>query len=92
MSEYAVPIEDAVALLDVIPDYDCGNGPEPCVHTFVDAPFGQLGAHWSLTDLRAQMERLGVERAGDMARKAGHGLVVRRPGLGPLFIATREVA
>ena len=92
MSEYAVPVDEAIDLLDIIPDYDPGDGPKPCVHTFAESGFGLLGAHWSLDDLRTLFETYGVERAGDAATAMGHGLVVLRPSRGPLFIATKGEA
>ena len=88
MSEYAVAVDDAVARLKVIPDYDDGNGPRPCVHTFVESAFGLLGAHWGVEDARLAFETLGVEEAGEDAKSMGHGLVVIRPGKGPVFFET----
>lgn len=76
MSEYAVPVDEAMSCLAVEPEYDCGNGPEPCVHTFMDAPFGLICAHWSVSDARTFFERWGVERSGDAAQAMQHGLVV----------------
>lgn len=89
---HAVPIEEALRRLDVIPDYDAGSGPEPCVHTFAQAAFGLLGAHWSVEDIEALMRERGVEESGPAARATNHGLVVLREGLGPLFIATKAEA
>ncbi len=89
MSEYAVTVEDAMARLAVIPDYDHGEGPVPSVHTFLQAGNILVGAHWTVEHLREQMEAHGVEGSGPDATAAGHGLVVVRPDpLGPLFIAT----
>lgn len=91
MSEYAVPLDDAMARLDVLPDYDAGSGPEPCVHTFAESGFGLLGAHWPVDSLRDLMAEHGVETAGEAATAMGHGLVVLRPSPhGPLFIATKD--
>ncbi len=86
MSEYAIPVDEAMKRLKIIPDYDAGDGPEPCVHTFRDTGVALLGAHWSVVDLRALMEKYGVEEAGDGARSMGHSLVVKDPD--PLFIET----
>lgn len=91
MSEYDVSLSDALAMLDVIPDYDSGGGPKPCVHTVVQAGGIMIGAHWSVESLRDLMRDRGVQRAGAAARASGHGLVVVRPSPeGPLFIATKE--
>jgi hypothetical protein len=94
MSEQQIiDADEAIARLDVIPEYDAGNGPGPCVHTFADAAFGLLGAHWYLDDLTEFMRRNVVQASGPMAVGMGHALVVlsdERPG--PLFLATREPA
>lgn len=91
MNDYAIPVEDAMQRLDVIPDYDPGDGPGPCVHTFAESGFGLLGAHWHLEDIEGFMRRWGVEEAGEMATAMGHGLVVPKSDrLGSLFIATRK--
>lgn len=89
MSEYAVDLTDAVRRLEVIEDYDAGNGPGACVHTFRESAIGLLGAHWYLDELKALMAEHGVEESGEAAKATGHGLVVidnRRP----LFIATKQ--
>ena len=91
MNEYAVSLDDAMAMLAVEEEYDAGNGPEPCVHTFAQAGFGLLGAHWSVESVRDLITDQGVERSGDAATAMGHGLVVVRPEPhGPLFIATKD--
>lgn len=89
---YSVPVDDALERLDVIPDYDAGNGPEPCVHTFAQSGFGLLGAHWDLSSAEAFMREWGVEEAGPEAKASGHGLVVVACGERPrtIFFATRE--
>jgi hypothetical protein len=71
-----VPIDDAVNRLAVIPDYDPGDGPKPCVHTFAQSAIGMLGAHWSVDKAREFMEAHGVEEAGEMATAMHHSLVV----------------
>lgn len=86
MTEYAISIDEAMKRLKIIPDYDAGGGPEPCVHTFRDGGIALLGAHWSVEDLRALMEKHGVEESGERACAMGHGLVVKDPD--PLFIET----
>lgn len=92
MNDYAIPTDEAIARLDVIPDYDPGDGPKPCAHTLIESGIGLLGAHWSVDDLRALFDEHGVEEAGEGATAMGHGLVVLRPDHGPLFIATKESA
>lgn len=77
MSEdYRVSVEEAMERLAVQPDYDCGNGPEPCVHTFVLSRIGLLGAHWDLPSVEAFMREWGVQEAGPAATDMHHGLVV----------------
>lgn len=71
-----IPVDEAMERLAVIPDYDPGDGPGPCVHTFADSTFGLLGAHWKLDAARAIFERCGVEESGPMAAGMRHGLVV----------------
>lgn len=86
-SEYAVTLEDALARLDVYPDYD-EHG--PAVHTFIEAGFCLVGAYWPLSDVRAVIERHGVQRSGPSASELDHGLAVVRPSPhGPLFLATK---
>lgn len=74
--EYAVAVDEAIRRLAVIPDYDPGDGPKPCVHTLADSPIGLLGAHWSVDAARAFMEEHGVEESGPSATAMQHGLVV----------------
>ncbi len=78
--EYAVPVDEAMKRLAVQPDYDCGNGPEPCVHTYADSAIALIGAHWSLPDVRAFFEQWGVEESGESAQAMRHGLVVVAEG------------
>lgn len=87
----AVTVEDAIARLAVVEDYDPGDGPKPCVHTFVAAGFGLIGAHWSIKDARAAFERWGVEEAGPSAVAMDHGLVVveKEPDRRAVFFETR---
>ena len=84
-----VPIEEAIARLDVIPDYDPGGdeGPGPCVHTVRPSGPILLGAHWRLAQVRAAIERHGVEESGPQATRMGHALVLFDEK-GPLFLAT----
>jgi len=89
--DYSIPLDEALQLLDVIPDYDPGDGPKPCVHTFLNGAWGLVGAHWSVENLTALMQEHGVLLSGEMATRRGHGLVVVRPEpQAPLFIATKE--
>lgn len=94
MTEFQVPVDDAMARLAVIEDYDCGNGPEPCVHTFAASGFGLLGAHWSVGDVREFFERCGVDEAGPTAAGMKHGLVAtEKKGDGrdrTIFFETRD--
>lgn len=86
---YSVPVEQAIERLVVIPDYDPGDGPQPCVHTFRSSPVGLLGAHWSVESARAAMEEFGVEEAGEQASAMDHRLVVIDK-TGPVFFEARE--
>lgn len=83
--------EDAMARLVVQPDYDDGDGPKPCVHTFVNASGMLLGAHWPLALVREAIEAHGVEEAGGMAAAMGHALVILRPDA-PVFLEARVAA
>lgn len=94
-SDHAVPVDEALRRLDVIPDYDAGNGPEPCVHTFMQSAIGMLGAHWSVPEVQAFFERHGVEKAGPTATAMHHGLAVNAYEDGRLttiFFATHPQA
>jgi hypothetical protein len=86
----AVPIAEAMRRLVVVPDYDPGGGggPQPCVHTFREASFALIGAHWPVGELRAHMERWGVRNAGPAATAMRHSLVVVDER-GLLFIEAR---
>ncbi len=87
MSEFAIGVEEAMSRL-AIEDQDYGDGPEPCVHTFVQpAASICVGADWALADVRAEFERHGVEEAGPTAQAMNHGLVVH--GARTVFFATR---
>jgi hypothetical protein len=90
--DYSVPVEEAMQRLAVIEDYDDGNGPRPCVHTFVATAFGLLGAHWGLEEARAAFERWGVETSGEGARAMNHGLAIveREPRERAVFFETRR--
>lgn len=87
-TEHPVMVEEAMSRLNVIPDYDDGNGPRPCVHTLIQSTVGLLGAHWGVEAARTVFETFGVEEAGEQARAMGHGLVVTRPSKGPIFFET----
>ena len=85
----SVPVDQAIERLAVIPDYDPGDGPKPCVHTFRGGSGMMLGAHWSVAAARAVMERYGVKESGPMATAMRHGLVVT-DDTGPVFFETAE--
>ncbi len=83
-------VEEAMQRLDVIDDYDPGDGPKPCVHTLRSPGVGMaIGAHWSLQNVRALMEKFGVAESGQNAEQMGHGLVVI-DDVSPLFLATKR--
>jgi hypothetical protein len=88
MDEFTLSVEDALARLDIIEDYDPGDGPQPCVHTVRDAGFGLLGAHWSVANARKLMEKHGVSESGPQAQAGNHGVAVIDED-GPLFFATK---
>jgi hypothetical protein len=81
-------VEQALERIEITPDYDNGSGPQDCVHTFRNSSFMLIGAHWTVSDVRALMEQYGVEEAGPQATAMKHGLVVT-DNHGPLFIETK---
>ena len=90
-TEYAVPVEDAMTRLAVVEGYDAGDGPERCVHTFVQSGFGLVGAHWSVSEAERAFREYGVEGAGEQACAMRHGLVVPNyKGRGPVFFETKD--
>lgn len=84
-----VPTDEAMAMLAVIEDYDPGAGPEPCVHSFRQAAFGLIGAHWPVEKVRAAFEEHGAELSGPLMAGMGHGLALTDK-TGVLFFATKE--
>jgi hypothetical protein len=78
--QHTVTVDEAMDQLAVIPDYDPGDGPQPCVHTFALSAFGLLGAHWSVDNAREFIEKHGAQKAGGMAAAMGHSLVVKGDG------------
>ena len=77
-----VPIEESIARI----------GPDESIHTFMDTPFGLIGADHDRESLIESMRLHGVEESGSAASRMGHTLViVRYPVIGgrttPLFIA-----
>jgi hypothetical protein len=84
-------VEQALERIEITPDYDPGGvgGPRDCVHTLRSSGFMQIGAHWDVNDLRAAMQKHGVEEAGPEATGHGHGLVMIDDH-GPVFIATKQ--
>jgi len=91
VSEYALTVDEALARLAVVPDYDPGGvgGPRPCVHTFRDAAFGLIGAHLTLETARAAMEKFGVAESGPEATALRHSVVVI-DDTGSVFFETRS--
>ncbi len=87
--EYAVPAGDAIRRLVVIPDYDDGKGPRPCVHTHRNTAGLLFGAHWGLEEITAAIEAAGgVEEAGPASTAMGHGLCLWHNG-GWLWLESR---
>lgn len=85
-------VEEAMARLAVIPDYDSGDGSGPHVHCQTNpAPGLFMGAHWSVADVRALFQKHGAEEPGPMATGMGYGVVSLTPR-GPRFFATRRMA
>jgi hypothetical protein len=72
----AVSVDEALKRLAVVEDYDPGDGPKPCVHTFRSSAIGLLGAHWAVEKARQAMEKYGVTESGEQAQAMNHGLVV----------------
>ena len=78
--EYAVPLELALRMVRIVPEYNCG---EDCpggehVHSIVMAGPAALGAHVCLSRFREVIEERGIERSGDNATAAGYGLTTWR--------------
>ena len=80
-------VTEALARLRIIPDYDAGDGPGPHVHTFRSTAIALLGAHWSLEQIKASIERYGIEESGPQATTLKHGLVII-DDRGPVFLET----
>lgn len=71
-------------------DYDAGNGPEQCVHTYRQGPAGMLlGAHWPLEKARTEIAERGVDLAGPVMTGMRHGLVLEDE-TGAVFFATKD--
>ena len=85
-----VPVDEAVERLAVIEDYDPGDGPKPCVHTF-RAGAMLIGAHWSVEKVREAFEEHGVEESGPTMQSMGHGLAIVDDA-GPVFFETKAAA
>jgi hypothetical protein len=82
--EYAVPLDDAVAMLKIEDNYSCGceEDPGPHVETLVEVVTDRerregmtLTARWPVSRVRQHFIRMGVEASGDEATAAGYGLV-----------------
>lgn len=79
-----VPLDEAIRRI--------GDG--EMIHTFMDAPFGLIGADHERERLIEQMRKYGVENAGEAASAMGHTLVIVRYPLDgsrttPLFIEAK---
>jgi len=75
--EYAVPLEEALRMVKIVPNYNCGAS---CpggdhVHTVVMAGPVAAGAHWCLDTFRQHVQEWGIERSGQNAMSHGLGLV-----------------
>ena len=48
------------------------------IHTFVNMPFGLIGADWNREDIidKLNKNKIKIEIAGEQARSIGHGLAV----------------
>lgn len=76
-----VPLDEAITRI----------GEAENIHTFMDAPFGLIGADHERGGLIAAMRKHGVEKSGPGASQMGHTLVivkypVSRDRTTPLFI------
>lgn len=89
--DYSITTERAMSLLVVQEDYDAGDGPEPCVHTYRNAAGMLIGAHHSVTSLRMLFDHYGAQEAGSAATDMGHGIVVIDDH-GPLFVEAQRDA
>jgi hypothetical protein len=88
-AKFPVPFDEAISRLQVIPDYDDGNGARPCVHTFVEGGIALLGAHWGLEEIEELGREFGFEETGGAAKGMNHGLAILRDDNGPLFLETK---
>ncbi len=81
-------VDDALDQLVILPDYDPGTGPQPCVHTFRTGGM-MLGAHWTIEKVEAAMKLCGVARllAGGWM---GHDLLVV-DSTGPVLFESQPV-
>lgn len=49
------------------------------VHNFIPAPFGIIGADWSIEDVKECLESANsIEIGGEQCRKMGHGIAVTK--------------
>lgn len=86
-----VEVATAIELLEVIDDYDPGDGdgPGPCVHSYRGGMF-LIGAHWKLDSVRAAFEQFGVSVSEDLRMTAtGHWLACKDEA-GWVYFAARK--
>jgi hypothetical protein len=88
-SEYRISKEDALKRLDINPDYDQGDGPQPHVHTIRQGGPMLVGANWTMDQVEKAIDKYGIEEAGEEAEGMGHGLVLIDDA-GPVFFATKK--
>lgn len=64
------------------------------IHTFVQAGNNPmlLGADWTRAEVIAACHKDQPQLAGPIMTAMKHGLAIIRPDIGPVFIATKQVA
>jgi hypothetical protein len=87
--QYRISKEEAMKRLDIIPDYDQGDGPKPHVHTLRAGGPMLIGAHWTTAQVEQAIDKHGIEEAGKQAMEMAHGLAII-DDMGPVFLATKK--
>lgn len=84
-----VPVDEAISRLAVVEDYDPGDGPQSCVHTFRAGGI-LVGAHWPVSKVREAFEKWGASESGPVMQGMSHGLAIV-DDVGPVFFETGAV-
>ena len=93
MSGDAIPVEEALAMLDTFQQLGDDQWGPWRVHTILVGKSGmKLGADWDLEDIKVEMAKCPPHRAGPQATAMGHGIVLMQAPCRSLFVATRKEA